>query len=229
MLAVGVIKGGEYYRKDDYKLDSSLFQLSGISRNVSPQEVGKIWRQQAKVLHPDSGGSTQLFRLAQEATKVLRDPMKRHNYDRFHVIDDSGFQSSGLIFSAWEAILSYLVWGVFILPFVGTTSFLDIRNQTTLFIFGMLFMEILNTVSRVPLTFDPLNYVLPYASLKQRHLILRDVCPFLCGLFFIYLRVFTRTWIEDYRDVVGHCYHTIARIESIGLDSAKLWKDVHGL
>jgi hypothetical protein len=45
VMVVGVIKAGEYYRKDEYKLDASLYKLSGISRNVSPLEVGKIWRQ----------------------------------------------------------------------------------------------------------------------------------------------------------------------------------------
>jgi hypothetical protein len=54
--------------------------------------------------------------------------MKRQNYDKFHVIDDSGFQSASLMIAAWEAVLGYLVWGVFILPFMGKTSFLDVRN-----------------------------------------------------------------------------------------------------
>jgi hypothetical protein len=34
--------------------------------------------------------------------------------------------------------------------------------------------------------------------------------------------VFTRTWLEDYREIVGHCYHTIKVIESLAFDTAKL-------
>ena len=58
-----------------------LYQVLGITRDASLQEVKKAYRALALVEHPDKGGNVERMGLIIEAYQTLSDVGKRHNFD----------------------------------------------------------------------------------------------------------------------------------------------------
>jgi curved DNA-binding protein CbpA len=63
-----------------------LYQLLGVSREASRQEIALAWRRRARAEHPDARPSDAAapgrFRALAEAYRVLGDPARRAAYDR---------------------------------------------------------------------------------------------------------------------------------------------------
>jgi len=63
------------------------YEILGVSRGASAEEIKKAYRQLARKYHPDTAGNdpaaTERFKEAQEAYEVLKDNKKRQAYDRF--------------------------------------------------------------------------------------------------------------------------------------------------
>jgi len=76
---------------------SDLYDVLGVSREASEEELKKAYRQQALKFHPDRNPgdpeAESKFKQAAEAYEVLRDPQKRARYDRFgfDALGDTGF------------------------------------------------------------------------------------------------------------------------------------------
>src|ERR1043166_2890691 len=66
---------------------ADYYDVLGVSREASPEEIKKAYRQAAMKYHPDrnkgDAGSELKFKEAAEAYEVLSDPQKRGRYDRF--------------------------------------------------------------------------------------------------------------------------------------------------
>jgi len=80
--------------------EKDYYQILGLSRNASPDEVRKAYRQMAKKYHPDANPDNkqaeERFKEATEAYEVLRDPEKRAAYDQFGMAGvKGGFSSTG--------------------------------------------------------------------------------------------------------------------------------------
>ncbi|AUS79653.1 molecular chaperone DnaJ [Actinoalloteichus sp. AHMU CJ021] len=58
------------------------YELLGLSRDATTAEVKSAYRQLAKTMHPDAGGTAGAFRLLQDAYETLTDPLLRRQYDR---------------------------------------------------------------------------------------------------------------------------------------------------
>jgi curved DNA-binding protein CbpA len=66
--------------------DGDLYQLLGVPREASHQEIAQAWRRRARDEHPDArpddAGAAGRFRALAGAWQVLGDPARRAAYDR---------------------------------------------------------------------------------------------------------------------------------------------------
>ena len=62
---------------------SDYYDILGVSRNATIDEIKKAYRKEAMQHHPDRGGDEAKFKQIQEAYDVLSDETKKSNYDRF--------------------------------------------------------------------------------------------------------------------------------------------------
>jgi len=96
-------------------IKKDFYEILGLPRNTTPEEIKKSYRQMALKYHPDRNpgdkAAEEKFKEAAEAYSVLIDPEKRSTYDRFGhdglraegFSGFSGFNSS--IFEDFEDIL----------------------------------------------------------------------------------------------------------------------------
>jgi len=103
--------------KQDY------YEVLGVPRNASDEEIKRAFRKLAKLHHPDCNrepGAEEKFKEINEAYQVLSDPEKRHRYDRYGRVDieggfsDFGFGGLGDIFESF--------WNGFGAPFGRTAQ-----------------------------------------------------------------------------------------------------------
>ena len=57
------------------------YQILGIAKNATPDEIKKAYSRLASIHHPDKGGDTAEFQKIQVAYDILSDPQKRQQYD----------------------------------------------------------------------------------------------------------------------------------------------------
>lgn len=60
-----------------------LYEILGVAREASDEEIKRAYRKKARELHPDAGGDEEQFKELTTAYEVLRNPDARANYDRF--------------------------------------------------------------------------------------------------------------------------------------------------
>ncbi len=75
--------------KDDY------YEILGISKSASADEIKKAFRRAAVEHHPDRGGDEAKFKEINEAYEVLKDPEKRKRYDQFGKAGVGGSSGAG--------------------------------------------------------------------------------------------------------------------------------------
>lgn len=72
------------------------YEILGISRNASQEEIKKAFHRLAHKYHPDKGGDPKKFKEINEAYQVLGNKEKRAQYDQFGAtFDQAGFQGAG--------------------------------------------------------------------------------------------------------------------------------------
>ncbi len=92
--------------------DFDYYEILGVSRTASAEEIKKCYRQMALKYHPDRNpgdkACEERFKLAAEAYSVLGDPQKREAFDRYGKdgLRGASFEGfSGSIFEDFEDIL----------------------------------------------------------------------------------------------------------------------------
>jgi molecular chaperone DnaJ len=71
------------------------YEVLGVSKDASADEVKKAFRRAAIEHHPDQGGDEAKFKEINEAYEVLKDPDKRKRYDQFGHAGVGGSGASG--------------------------------------------------------------------------------------------------------------------------------------
>lgn len=62
---------------------SDYYDVLGVKKDASVDEIKKAFRRKAIELHPDKGGDEKAFKEVNEAYEVLKDKEKRQRYDQF--------------------------------------------------------------------------------------------------------------------------------------------------
>ena len=75
------------------------YDVLGIKKGASSDEIKKAYRKLAKEYHPDKGGDEQKFKEVSEAYEILSDSDKKANYDQF---GHSGQQRGGNPFGGFR-------------------------------------------------------------------------------------------------------------------------------
>lgn len=75
----------------------NYYDLLGVSKTATQDEIKKAFRKKAHELHPDKkSGDEKKFKEANEAYQVLSDPQKRSQYDQFgQTFNGAGSQGGG--------------------------------------------------------------------------------------------------------------------------------------
>jgi molecular chaperone DnaJ len=64
-------------------MSKNYYDVLGVDKNATPDEIKKAYRKKALEHHPDKGGDENMFKEAAEAYDVLSDSQKKSNYDNF--------------------------------------------------------------------------------------------------------------------------------------------------
>jgi curved DNA-binding protein len=59
----------------------NYYNILGIDKSASAEDIKKAYRRLASQHHPDKGGDTSTFQKVEEAYRILSDPQKRQEYD----------------------------------------------------------------------------------------------------------------------------------------------------
>lgn len=69
-----------------------FYDLLGIEKNSTLNDIKKAYRKLAIKHHPDKGGDPEIFKEISRAYEVLSDPEKRRTYDEY---GEEGLEGSG--------------------------------------------------------------------------------------------------------------------------------------
>jgi DnaJ-class molecular chaperone len=72
-----------------------MYDVLGLTRDATADDIKKAHRKLVREHHPDKGGDPEKFKKVQEAYEVLSDPEKRENFDRFGTAEGNPTGFSG--------------------------------------------------------------------------------------------------------------------------------------
>lgn len=79
------------------------YDILGVSKSASADEIKRAYRRLALKYHPDRGGDHDKFKEINEAYQALSDPQKRAQYDQFGSTFSGASNAGGFDFSGFSA------------------------------------------------------------------------------------------------------------------------------
>lgn len=76
-------------------MPKDYYDILGVPKSASADEIKRAYRKLAQQHHPDKGGDQERFKELSEAYQVLSDPQKRASYDQFGTADFGGGMGRG--------------------------------------------------------------------------------------------------------------------------------------
>ena len=76
-------------------MSKDYYNILGVSKNSSSEEIKAAFRKKAHEHHPDKGGNAEKFKEINEANQVLGNPEKRKQYDQFGSTFQNGQAGGG--------------------------------------------------------------------------------------------------------------------------------------
>lgn len=93
-----------YHEFIQHMSQGDYYEILGVAKGASTDEIKKAYRKLAMKYHPDQGGDQEKFKEINEAYQVLGDDAKRRQYDQFgHAANQGGYGSGGFDFSGFQS------------------------------------------------------------------------------------------------------------------------------
>ena len=83
--------------------NNQLYEVLGVSKDASQDEIRKAFKKLAVKHHPDRGGDADKFKEINAAHEVLADPEKRKIYDKYGL---EGLKGQGGMSGGFEDLFS---------------------------------------------------------------------------------------------------------------------------
>ena len=78
------------------------YQILGVGRDASAEDIKKAYRKLAHQFHPDKGGDEKRFKEISEAYQILSDGDKKAQYDKFgRVFEGAAGEGPGFCGFRW--------------------------------------------------------------------------------------------------------------------------------
>jgi DnaJ-class molecular chaperone len=74
-------------------MPKDLYDIMGVDKNATPDEIKKAYRDKSKKSHPDAGGSDDQQAEVNRAWMVLSNPAKREKYDQTGNPEEATFEN----------------------------------------------------------------------------------------------------------------------------------------
>ena len=71
-------------------MNTNLYDILGLSKNATFEEIKSKYKSLAQQHHPDKGGDPELFKQIKNAYDVLSDPLRRKHYDNTGHFENRG-------------------------------------------------------------------------------------------------------------------------------------------
>jgi len=76
-------------------MPKDYYQILGVEKNASPEDIRKAYHRLAHLYHPDKGGDENKFKEVNEAYQTLSNKDKRAQYDQFGRVFEGGSAPGG--------------------------------------------------------------------------------------------------------------------------------------
>lgn len=74
-------------------MSKNYYDILGVKKSASADEIKKAFRKLAQKHHPDAGGNEETFKEINEAYEVLSDPEKKEQYDTYGTVGNFADQA----------------------------------------------------------------------------------------------------------------------------------------
>lgn len=105
-----------------------FYEILGLPRSASLDDIRAAFRERAKLWHPDSGKAADLdrFRLLNEAYEVLRDPRRRLDYDALRASPGGARRIAAAAAGPWAPAVAALAAAIAIVTLLWAWSRADV-------------------------------------------------------------------------------------------------------